>query len=112
AILYQNSGNRAALQTISPQLAAFLNQHAGESSSSLTRVHGEPTAIRASSSRSNMDVTTVLIVAAVAIPNLLRSRIAANEASAVGSLRSINTAQITYAATYEKRGYASSLAAL
>jgi type IV pilus assembly protein PilA len=42
----------------------------------------------------------VLIVAAIAIPNLLRARMAANEASAVGSLRVIETASITYSATY------------
>jgi type II secretory pathway pseudopilin PulG len=112
AILYQNSGNRAALQTVSPQLAAFLKQHVDESSQSVVRIYGEPTAIRETTSRSGMDVTTLLVVAAVAIPNLLRSRMAANEASAVGSLRSINTAQITYAAAYDKRGYAPSLASL
>jgi type IV pilus assembly protein PilA len=44
----------------------------------------------------------ILIIAAIAIPNLLRSRIAANEASSVGSLRTINTAEVTYAATYNK----------
>lgn len=54
----------------------------------------------------------VLIIAATAIPNLLRSRIAANEASAVGSLRTINTAEVTYASTYPAVGFASSLAAL
>ncbi len=45
-------------------------------------------------------VAIILIIAAIAIPNLLRSRIAANEASAVGSLRSINTAEVTYASAY------------
>jgi prepilin-type N-terminal cleavage/methylation domain-containing protein len=45
-------------------------------------------------------VAIILIIAAIAIPNLLRSRIAANEASAVGSLRTINTAAVTYASTY------------
>jgi type IV pilus assembly protein PilA len=45
-------------------------------------------------------VAIILIIAAIAIPNLLRSRIAANEASAVGSLRTINTAEITYNTTY------------
>ena len=45
-------------------------------------------------------VAIILIIAAIAIPNLLRSRIAANQASAVGSLRTINTAEITYASTY------------
>lgn len=57
-------------------------------------------------------VAIILIIAAIAIPNLLRSRIAANEASAVGSLRTINTAQITYASTYPSLGYSASLGAL
>ena len=54
-------------------------------------------------------VAIILIVAAIAAPNLLRSRIAANEASAVGSMRTINTAEITYASTYPSVGYATAL---
>ncbi len=46
-------------------------------------------------------VAIILIIAAIAIPNLLRSRIAANEASAVGSLRTMNTALVTYSSTYQ-----------
>src|SRR5262250_2420142 len=57
-------------------------------------------------------VAIILIIAAIAIPNLLRSRMAANEASAVGSLRTINTACVTYSTTYQSVGYPSSLAAL
>src|ERR1700720_393896 len=45
-------------------------------------------------------VSVILIIAAIAIPNLLRSRMAANEASAVASLRSINTSQVVYQSTY------------
>ena len=45
-------------------------------------------------------VAIILIIAAIAIPNLLRSRMAANEASAVGSIRTINTACVTYSSTY------------
>ncbi len=45
-------------------------------------------------------VAIILIIAAIAIPNLLRSRIAANEASATSSLRSLNTAEVTFASTY------------
>ncbi|MGD1103398.1 MAG: DUF4190 domain-containing protein [Terriglobia bacterium] len=52
-----------------------------------------------------------LIIAAIAIPNLLRSRIAANQASAVGSLRTLNTAAITYASTYNV-GFPPAIAAL
>jgi type IV pilus assembly protein PilA len=45
-------------------------------------------------------VAIILIIAAIAIPNLLRSRMAANEASAVGSLRTMNTANATYLSVY------------
>ena len=51
-------------------------------------------------------VAIILIIAAIAIPNLLRSRIAANEASAVGSIRTINTSEVTYASTYPNHGFA------
>jgi len=57
-------------------------------------------------------VAIILIIAAIAIPNLLRSRIAANEASAVGSMRSVNTAQVTYASTYPDAGFSPSLSNL
>ncbi len=56
-------------------------------------------------------VAIILIIAAIAIPNLLRSRIAANQASAIGSCRIINTAEITYASTYGA-GFTSTLAQL
>ena len=45
-------------------------------------------------------VAIILIIAAIAIPNLLRSKMAANEASAVGSLRTLNTACVSYSSTY------------
>src|SRR5712675_2149197 len=45
-------------------------------------------------------VAIILIIAAIAIPNLLRARMSANEASAVGSLRTINTAEVTYNTSY------------
>ena len=45
-------------------------------------------------------VAIILIIAAIAIPNLLRSKMAANEASAVGSMRTLNTAAVTYSTTY------------
>ena len=56
-------------------------------------------------------VAVILIVAAIAIPNLLRSRMAANEANAVASLRSINTSQIVYQSSYGP-GFAGVLADL
>lgn len=57
-------------------------------------------------------VAIILIIAAIAIPNLLRARIAANESSAVASLRTLNTAQISYNSSYPTVGFANSLSAL
>jgi type IV pilus assembly protein PilA len=45
-------------------------------------------------------VAIILIIAAIAIPNLLRAKIAANEASAVGSMRTLNTASVAYSTTF------------
>jgi type IV pilus assembly protein PilA len=56
-------------------------------------------------------VAIILIIAAIAIPNLLRSRMAANEASAVGSIRTMNTASVTYNSTYGN-GFPPSLSAI
>jgi prepilin-type N-terminal cleavage/methylation domain-containing protein len=57
-------------------------------------------------------VAIILIIAAIAIPNLLNARMAANEASAVQSIKTINSVEITYNSTYPTVGYASSLAVL
>lgn len=56
-------------------------------------------------------VTIILILAAIEIPNLIRARMAANQAAAVANLRTIEMAEITYAVTYN-RGYTSSLSQL
>jgi prepilin-type N-terminal cleavage/methylation domain-containing protein len=57
-------------------------------------------------------VAIILIIAAIAVPSFLRSRIAAAEASAVASVRTVNTAQISYNSAYPTVGFASSLGAL
>jgi type IV pilus assembly protein PilA len=54
-------------------------------------------------------VAIILIIAAIAIPNLLRAKMAANEASAVGSVRTVNTGSVTYSSTYGA-GYPPALA--
>jgi prepilin-type N-terminal cleavage/methylation domain-containing protein len=53
-------------------------------------------------------VAIILIIAAIAIPNLLRSRVAANQASAIGSTRIINTAEVTYSSSFGQ-GFSSTL---
>jgi len=57
-------------------------------------------------------VAIILIIAAISIPNLLRARIAANESSAVSSVRTVNTAQITYNSSYSTVGFAGTLSSL
>jgi len=57
-------------------------------------------------------VAIILIIAAIAIPKLLRARMAANESSAVASIRTINTAEITYNSTYPTVGFSPDLISL
>jgi type IV pilus assembly protein PilA len=54
-------------------------------------------------------VAIILIIAAIAIPNLLRARIAANESSAAASLRTIGTAQVSYQTSFPTVGYSALL---
>ena len=57
-------------------------------------------------------VAIILIIAAIAVPNLLKARISANESSAVGSIRTLTTANIQYAAQCPMSGCPSALANL
>ena len=57
-------------------------------------------------------VAIILIIAAIAIPNLMRARMAANDSSAAASVRSINTGEIAYFAAYPTTGYPLNLATL
>ena len=54
-------------------------------------------------------VAIIGIIAAIAIPGLLRARMSGNEASAIGSLRAVNSAQSTYASSCAAGGYAVTL---
>lgn len=57
-------------------------------------------------------VAIIGIIAAIAVPGLLRARMSGNESSAIGSLRSINSAQSTYSSSCANGGYAQDLADL
>ena len=57
-------------------------------------------------------VAIILIIAAIAIPNLLRARMAANESSAVASVRTITTGEVTYQTAYPTVGYSKDLVSL
>ncbi|MGD0416792.1 MAG: type II secretion system protein [Terriglobales bacterium] len=57
-------------------------------------------------------VAIILVVAAIAIPNLLQARVSSNESSAVASMRTIGIAMISYNSKYWAVGFAPTLAAL
>jgi type IV pilus assembly protein PilA len=57
-------------------------------------------------------VAIILIIAAIAIPNLLRARMAANESSAVASIRTVTTGEVTYQTAYPTVGYSKDLVSL
>jgi len=114
ALLYEDPSAMMALQMqrLSPEKAQSMTQLMAKSTPVVMCAYGEQNAIREASTNPGVDAGVVLVGAAVAIPNLLRARIAANEASAVSNLRTVNTAQLVYAAQYSDRGFASDLATL
>jgi type IV pilus assembly protein PilA len=57
-------------------------------------------------------VAIILIIAAIAIPSLVRARMAANEAAAAAAIRTLNTAENSYMSAYPTTGFAATLGAL
>ena len=114
AMFYEDPVAMAALnmRRASPAVADSLSRMAAESNPSVICAYGSESAIREASKSGGVDTATVLIVAAIAIPNLLRAKIAANESSAVGMLRTMNTAEFTYSVAYPQEGFARDLARL
>jgi hypothetical protein len=114
ALLYEDPGAMTALrlQQVAPDLSNPMAQLWSAGPPAVVCLYGEESAIREAGSSSALDLGGVMVAAAIAIPNLMRSRIAANEASAIGNVRSINTAQVAYAGLYPKIGYATDLSKL
>ena len=114
ALLYQDPIAMTAvrLQQVAPGLAQYFAKSGGEIKPGVICVYGEERSIREANASGSLDIPAVLVGAAIAIPNLLRAKIAANEASAAGSIRTIVTAQVTYASLYPERGFAPDLATL
>jgi len=116
-MVYQNSGPflAAIAQRLSPDTAAMFSKALSSSEPATTFMYGyaDETSIRGTANNNIASGASFgLIAAAIAIPNLLRSKMAANEAAAASVLRTVNTAQVTYATTYAKKGYAPSLAVM
>jgi type IV pilus assembly protein PilA len=114
ALIYQDPTAVMAtrIQHSLPSLAESMSTMAVKTTPAVICVYGEESAIREVSTSPTVDASVVLIGAAVAIPNLLRSRAAANEAAAVATMRTMSTAQIAYYATYPDRGFAPDLTSL
>jgi type IV pilus assembly protein PilA len=114
AVFYEDPAAVMALsmQRAMPGLAASLAQPPAATPSAVICVYGEPSALREVSKSAGADAGAMMIVAAIAIPNLMRARMAANESSAVANIRTANVAQVTYATSFPDRGYARDFARL
>ncbi len=114
ALLYMDPIAMTALRMrrLAPEMVESVIQSSEEIPPAVVGLYAEEAAIRQSTTSPTFNVGAVMVVGAIAIPNLLRARIAANEASAVGSVRSVNTAQYTYSAMHPQRGFAPNLATL
>lgn len=95
-----------------PDLAKLFAQASTERNPAVAFAYGEESAIRETSMSAGFDVGAMAAVSAIAIPNLIRARGAANEGTAAASIRTVNVAQVTYSATYPERGFARDLASL
>jgi len=115
ALIYEDPAAVAALtlRQVSPAIVAALSHRtAAEATPVVIAAYGEESALREASRSGGVDAGVVLVAAAIAIPNVLRARMAANEASAVASIRTVNTAQAIYSNSYPQRGFARDLASL
>jgi type IV pilus assembly protein PilA len=114
ALFYEDPIAMAAftMRQVLPEQARSLSQATADTPPAVVCAYGEESAIREASRSGAANASTVLIAAAIAIPNLLRARIAANESSAAAMIRTVNTAQVIYSSSYPQKGYARDLATL
>jgi type II secretory pathway pseudopilin PulG len=111
ALVYEDPTAMAALSLHVPDMVYPISKST-EKAPTVMFAYADDRAIREVSLSKGVDAGAVLIGAAIAIPNLLRARIAANESSAVATIRTVNTAQVSYSAMYPQKGYARDLATL
>jgi hypothetical protein len=114
ALLYEDPAAVMALsmQRAMPGLPALFTQKTTASPPVVMCAYGEPSALREVSKSGGANVGAMMIVAAIAIPNLIRARTSANESSAIATLRTANTAEIAYSTSFPERGYARDFARL
>src|SRR5437016_6752257 len=112
AVFYQNLASvlGPVIQQMSPDLAPLLQGAIGQGKPSATYAYGEENAIRVASNSRGADAAMVAIIAAVAIPNLMKSRAKGNEAGGAAGVRSLIIDEITYSNSFPDAGFASDLA--
>ena len=114
ALVYEDASAMTAfrLRQLSPEIAEAMSHLTPAKAPIVFCAYGEESAIRGVSAGGGADASAILFGSAIAIPNLLRARTAANESAAVGTVRTINVAQTTYSYKYLQNGYARDLASL
>ena len=114
AVLYQNFAPLLVpiIQKMSPDLAPLLQGATGLNKPSATFAYGEENAVRVASNSRGADAFMVGLIAAIAIPNLTKSRESAHGAGAAATIRTLITSQITYSNSFPETGYASDLASM
>jgi hypothetical protein len=116
-VVVQNAGGflAAMLSQAPTELSSMVTQALAQAEPKANVFYGyaDETSLRATTNNAvGTDAGLAIVVATLAIPNLMRARMSANEAGAAATVRTVNTAEITYSVTYPKRGYAPTLAAL
>ncbi len=114
ALYYQNMASwiSMVMKQLPPELAQSMPQFSPDVLPSVSALYGSDRAIRMTGGNNATSAGVVLVVAAIAIPNLLRAKNSANESAAASTIKTINTAQVTYAVSYPNNGYAADLATL
>jgi type II secretory pathway pseudopilin PulG len=114
AFFYEDPSAVAALnlRRLSPEMTEAFSRLSPPTTPIVFRAYGEESAIRGVSTSGGADASVILVAAGIAIPNLMRARNAANEASAIANMRTVNVAQTMYFNAYPEKGYAPDLATL
>ncbi len=104
ALFFQNSSRmmKAMLKQLPPEAEQILQAIGGKDQFSVTAVTADENSIRASGNSGQFSMLMPLVIAAVAIPNLMKSKSSAEEASAAANVRILNTAEVQYQITYGK----------
>lgn len=114
AVFYEDPAAFMALglAQASPEVKQSISHMLSGKNPVVVCAYGEENAIRESTTSMAFDPAAIMIGSAIAIPNLLRARTSANEASAVATLNTINTAEFAYSVKYPGRRFAPELATL